>query len=442
MTLLITAVLLGILLGFLGGILPGLGNTVIILVMAPVLFGWPPEITLLFYAVCIQSANFSSTVSSINFGLLGDITGAPALRERHHLLLHNKTLTALKFSAVSSLIAGIVGVTILVASLLYLSFNTFFLRTEFKFFFICLILLLLLFWPKNRWYTNVVLILFGSILGLIGHHEHFFSLIDFHFLTFRMPSIYSGIPMIAVLSSFLAFSAILKLLDLNIISSSKIENVNTNERFPILSSIRGIIIGSILGIVPMIGTMISSNVAWFVERWFKPGRQVTDSLARLSAAESANNSSSITVLAPLLLLGLAIIPSEMLLLSVLETRAWIPNDLKWTVGGLNLYHWLALSVITASIMSYFLCYTMIVGISNVIKNNFTAITIVTVLLLVSSVAYSGYQVDNIVFFLTTFFLCSLLVLINKNVDFMPVVVGYLMIDEVLASTRVLVNLYF
>lgn len=441
MELLITAVAAGIIFGIVAGILPGVGNTVIILTMTPILFQWPPEISIIFYAVCMQVGNFASTVSSINMGLLGDITGEPALRERFTIVKNQLTLTSLKFSAISSLISSVIGSILLLLMLSYAAVTTFALRTEVKFLLLLIILSALLFWPKNKFYVNILLILTGFGLSLIGHHEQFFNVSDVHILTFGISQLYSGIPVIVILCSFLAVPAIVKLLELKSINSY--DNLTKTEfKFPVVSCIRGVTIGTVLGMIPMIGTMISSNVAWTVERFFNKKDSAKDSMARLTSAESANNSSSITVLIPLLTIGLAIIPSEMILLGVLESKSWVPNLNNWMIWGIYFYQWLALSIVVAAIVSYFVCYVYVKSISVIISANIRLISYVSVALIATSVAYSGYTVDNITYYLLMFFLFSIVTSINKITDYMPLVVGYLLSDELLNSSRVILNLYF
>lgn len=438
---LLTAILLGLMLGLLAGFMPGIGNTVVVLIMTPILFQWPPEISIIFYAVCVQVGNFSSTVSSINFGLLGDITGEPALRERFGIIKNRLSLVSLKFSAISSLLSVIVGSAVLFFMLSYASTSTIALRTETRFLLITMILVFLCFWPKNKIYINLLLILCGAMLGIIGHHDQFFNYSDVHILTFRQTEFYAGVPMIAILCAFLAVPSIVKLLSLDDINCEPIDSTLSKHRFPIGSSIRGIAIGSFLGMIPMIGTLISSNVAWSVERVFNKTDTPKDSLARISSAESANNSSAITVLIPLLTIGLAIIPSEMILLSVLETKAWIPNSFNWQLMGISFYQWLVTAIVVSSLISYLVCYNFVKQISNFIAQNFKTVSYFSVLIILASIAYSGYNVDNILFYLLIFFALSAIVVLYKRIDYIPVVAGFLLVDEYLNASRVILNLY-
>ena len=438
---LLTAILLGLTLGLIAGFMPGIGNTLVLLIVTPFLFQWPPEVSVIFYAVCVQVGNFSTTVSSINFGLLGDMTGEPALRERISIVKNRLTTTSLKFSAISSLVSVAIGSLILFFMLSYTSTSTVALRTETRFLLISVIILFLCFWPSNKIYTNLLLLFIGAILGMIGHHEQLFNYSDVHLLTFNQTAFYSGIPMIVVLCAFLAVPSIIKLLALKEIEYQPADSIKIAHRFPLASSIRGVAIGSFLGMIPMIGTLVSSNVAWSVERIFNKKDSLESSLARLSSAESANNSASITVLIPLLTIGLAIIPSEMILLSVLETKSWIPNSTNWQLSGMAFYQWLVIAIVSTSLISYLICYTFVRRITNLIIRHFKAISYVAILTIAVSIAYSGYNVANMTFYLLIFVALSVIVIINRRIDYMPVVAGYLLIDELLNSARVVFNLY-
>jgi len=197
-------------------------------------------------------------------------------------------------------------------------------------------------------------------------------------------------------------------------------------------------------VIPMVGTMICSNVAWAIEKFMSKNKtENQQSLNRLLAAESANNSAAITVLIPLLLLGLAIIPSEMILLSALETLNWLPGKSSWTFLGFGFYHWLFVSLLSACAVSYAFCYTFVIPFSKFFYNHMKALMWLTILLILSSVYYTGWLVDNRIFFLLCFcFLSCIVLFLYRHVEFMPLVAGFLLGDSVIEASRIVYNLHF
>ena len=449
MELLLLAVFLGIVLGLIAGMLPGVGATITMLAMLPIISQWPAEIIIIFYAVMIQCLNFTSSVSSLNLGVLGDITGEPALRERNCIVTNRLTDSALKYSALGSIVACCMALLLFSILLDWFYAMPIMLRSETKFLLLWTVLVATVWWPGNTKITNLILIVSGFFLSIIGHHELFWNVRDVHILTFGITEIYGGIPSLAVLTAFLAVPALLKLYrslatTTSIGSLILTESVTQTYKFNWSSSFRGSIIGIVLGTIPMVGALICSNVAWAVEKMFsRKQNENQQSLNRLLAAESANNSAAITVLIPLLLLGLAIIPSEMILLSSLETLNWLPGKSDWTYLGMGFYHWLFASLMLACAASYLFCYSFVIPFSKFFYNHMTGLMWITIILIFSSVYYSGWLVDNKLFFVLCFSILSCIVLVlYKYVEFMPLVAGFLLGDLVLHSSRIVYNLYF
>lgn len=439
--ILIISVFLGIMLGLLGGMLPGIGNTTTLLAMLPILLKWPPEIIIIFYVALIQTSNFTSSVSAINFGTLGDITSEPALRERSHIIKNKLIDSALKFSALGSVVAVTISLFLFSFLLEWSSISPFMLRSETKFFLIWMILIAIVWWPKNSKLKNILMLCLGTILGIIGHHYVFLGINDVHVLTFGITEFYSGIPMITIITSFLAVPAILtlsKITMMDFVLPVSTEH-NNSVKFSWGSSIRGSIIGAFLGMFPIVGTMICSNVSWAVEKLFaKKSSENQKSLNRLLSAESANNSAAITVLIPLLLLGIAIIPSEMLLLSIVEIVGWKSGNM-----SAGFYYIFYATLIISCIVSYLFCYTCVVPFSKLFYTHFKWLIWITILIIIGSVYYSGSLSDNRIFFLLCLSVFSAIaVLVYKYIDFMPLVAAFLLADEALNVSQVIYNLYF
>jgi TctA family transporter len=436
---LIFLIILGIILGLLGGLLPGIGNVVILLSLYPLLTQYSPEYIILFYAVLIQTSNFSGSVSAINLGLLGDITSEPALRERVFLIKNNLLKTSLKFTAISSVYACVVSIFLFYLIIDWISGNPVILRTEVRFVFLWLITLAVIFWPKNSSIKNMLLLLAGIVLTSVGHYEYFVGFRDVQILTFGLTSLHGGIPTISVLTAFLAVPALLKL---HTASRENLKDIATEknktlEKFNWLASTRGSLIGSILGLVPMVGAIVSSNIAWTFEKLFsKKKSEKQQSLNRLTSAEAANNSANVTVLIPMLIFGLAIIPSELILLSMIESKGWTPN---LTV---SFYYSMFLVIIFSCLVSYLVCYTFVSSLTNLIKNHLSIISVVTITLMISSLCYSGWLVDNRLMYLLTFIIFSIIVICNRKLDYMPLIVGFLLGDQLFGVSTIFYSLHF
>lgn len=446
MIILLFAIMLAIIIGLIAGFLPGIGNTLIVLAMAPILLTWPPEISILFYAVLIQCANFSGSVSALNLGILGDTASEPALRERSYVVTNNLSIQALRYTALGSVVACVISIGLFVIFLDWASHSSIILRSEFRFLVLWIITIAVLWWPNNKMIYNLILLIIGLILTAIGHYDYIWNVQDVHILTFNQTFLHGGIPTISILTTFLAIPALIKLhknLNISTVEDSlSSRSPTTTVAFNFSSSIRGSIIGSILGVLPMVGYLISSNVAWSIERLLNKNLTPHQrSMNRLISAESANNSSNVTVLIPLLIFGLAIVPSEIVLLSIIQTRGWT-LDGDWSILGIGFYYWLFFALIVACVISYMVCYTFVQTITGYLKNNINLISAVTLIMIAASLIYSGWMINNYLIFLLTFSVFSVVILLLKDIDYMPLVVGFMLGDQLLNVTGIVYNLHF
>lgn len=435
--IILTAVALGLIVGF----LPGVGGSYMMLTSLPLLYFLPPEICIIYYAVAQQASQFSGSVAAINFGILGELTSYPAMAERKYILQHNLQSTALKFAALGSVVACVVSVSLLYPMLLWFQNQTLVMRTDFIFFITVIVLAFCIFFKANSRWINILLIAAGLIISQIGLEITGFS--DRQFLTFNQPYLYGGIPMISVLAGLIAVPLITQHRNWKIDHSNVHIDYAVTEltRFPLLSSLRGNILGMIAGLVPAIGTTLSSNLAWSIEKKFYPDNTHRSAMSRLTAAESANNSSQITVLIPLLLLGIAIVPSEMILLGVIETKFWMPGEENWQLYGIGFYQWLAIALVLSSIICYLACYSFLSWINLWLKRNLNLLNKFCMLLVLAAVIYSGSLVDARVFFLACFLFFAVVAIVFNKIDFVPMVVGYFVGDVFVDSFLILHSMH-
>lgn len=428
--------------GLISGVLPGIGSSALILASLPLLFALPPELCLVYYAVAIQASQFSGSVVALNFGLLGELTSYPALMERDHIVNNGLQRVALKFTAIGSVVACTISVILLFPLMEWFQQNSFIMRTDFIFLIACLIVLFCLTYKKNSKATNITLTMCGIIMSQVGYHGEGSAAREF--LTFGQPFLYAGIPFIAVLAGLIAVPLIIAHhRDLKVkISECSMPKQQVDNKLPIFSILRGTGLGLVAGLLPVIGTQISSYLAWYSEKKFYAGNNNNSVLQRLTAAESANNSSAIAVMIPLLMLGIAIIPSEMILLSVIQIKSWMPGQEYMMIGNFGFYQYLTLAVMGGAGISYLLCYSFLNLVHRWISKNINILNLVALVVLTLSVLYVGSLVEARLFFISCFLILSCVALIFKKTDFIPLVAGYFVGDLLVNSAMVMNFLYF
>ena len=427
--------------GLLAGLLPGIGSTAVLIAGLPLLYNLPPEVCILYYAVAVQSAQFSGSVSAINFGLIGELTSYPALAERNNILSHGLQKTALKFTALGSLVSCVIPAFFLYVLLEWFKNQSVMMRTDFLFAVVISIVVAAVFYKRNSSLTNVVLVLSGIVISQIGLRMMGYK--EQNFLTFDQPWLYAGVPMISLLGGLVAVPMIVngsrwKLEHANDTILSRASTVSFNW----FSSIRGAIIGLFCGLIPAIGTQISSGVAWIVEKKFYKNDTANDVMSRLVSAESANNSSQITVLVPLLVIGLAIVPSEMILLDLIEMKFWYPGQETWSLFGIAFYQWLGICLAFSALISFLVCYTFISTVHVWLKQNLVLLNKISLVILAVAILYAGSLVEARMFFIASFAFFSSIGLWFIKVDFIPLIAGYFLGDVLIDSVLILQQLYF
>jgi putative tricarboxylic transport membrane protein len=434
-------ILSGTLAGLITGLMPGLGSVALVLAAMPLLYYLPPEVCIIYYAVAIQASQFSGSVSAINFGMMGELTSYPALAERRFILDNNLQKTALRYTALGSMIACIIPIIMLYPLLEWFKSQTLLLRTDTLTVILIVILLFAIFYKQNKWWVNLLLAVLGvgvSQIGLVSPGG-----LERNFFTFGQSWLYGGVPMISVIGGLISVPLIVDYIWWNNMNASV--DIKTaaepKVKFPFFSVLRGSILGLFTGLIPAVGTQIGSNLAWIVEKKFKPANTMQDTIARLTSAESANNGSQITVLVPLLVLGMAIVPSEMILLGVLELKAWMPRESTWISGGFGFYPWLMFSLIVSACVSFLLSYTFLSLISPFLRKNLTLLNKFCIIALSLAVLYSGSLVENRIFFLASFAFCSFIAIYFRKVHFIPMVIGYFVGDALVDNIEILMFLW-
>lgn len=416
---------IGSLVGLAIGIVPGMGAGFVMIATYGILSTWDPTQIIAFYVAVTMSSQFAGSVSALIFGLPGEVTSQPALSERHDLQLNGQIGTAVKHTALSSLIAVCfaLGVTMLLWK--WLPSFVYVLRTEVKLLLLCLILGIIGTAGRNTMRTNYIMVTVGILIGLVG-----FKYQGQLILTFDQWWLSSGIPITVLLLGFIAVPSMLNFPKVKFDA----ESIEIKSHPVAWASVtRGSVIGSFVGLVPVIGNAISSNVAWLVER----SKRSTTAMQRVSSAEAANNSGNVMVLLPLLMFGLPIVASEMILYSLISLKGWSHIDLTTTVL-MQIY----LAAIVSSLIGWALCGPVVKHLVIFIQKNYSILAKFAVAIATISVLYLGYQAHNTWFYLSALTICVVIGTLLRHRDFTPLLIGSLIAAPLVSAGQVVYQLYF
>lgn len=435
--LLITA-LLGSLIGIFVGVSPAIGGSFTMITFFPMLLTLGPLHAIVFYITFRISSQYSGSVSALLFGLLGEITSYPALKERENLQSYQSLYNGIMHTALGSLVGSFVALLFCFYAITYLSSVIYIMRSEILLLILSTAIIILMLWPGNKIYQNILLLITGVFVGAIG----FDPITAQDFMTFGNQYLSSGIPLMPVLIGFVAVPVFI-----NIFSSFdtvyfKNDNLNTHhcwttQKFSWAAALRGSVVGSVMGLIPAIGSAMSSNFAWNIERYFSKTVSEHDSLKRLTSAETANNSAVITVMLPLFMFGIAIIPSELILFHVISAQGWSYIDMT-SVDYLSI----SLTVLLSAAIGFLICSHWVHHLITVIKQHGKLLTSLTLAATILSVMYIGYTQYSAAYYGVLIVLFSTVGLLLRKFEFTPLVMGFMISDQLLRLVVTVTQMYF
>ena len=431
LALLLSAPLIGILVG----LIPSMGVTMTLILLYPLLLLFDPVILIVFYAILTNARDFSGSVSAINLGLLGETTSIPALRERSIIVKAKKQISALKNTMLGSLFGMSVGLAILVLCVLGSTHFPLLLRTDVLGLFVVTTIFFLVFWTENNKTTNIILILLGFVLGKIGwDYQNQTS-----FLTFGNAYLYGGIPMLPFLLGFYAIPKMFELIQMKKPETTPLHEAKL-ERFNMASAVRGSFLGAFCGLIPFIGNSISSNLAHMIENRIYRLNKLSHSLARLTCAETANNAAQVTLLIPLLIIGIALQPSELLLLDIIESKAWtVTGEVNWKQ---NIFVIVGLPI--GCLISALLCYNFVKSLLQFFSRHIRTILAVLLLIILGDIYWLGHNAQQAGYYFAVLavFTFAGFVLKRHKIDTVPCLLVFLLSDTLIEVSSRISVLYF
>ena len=301
--------LLGALVGTLVGVLPGIGTVATVAMLLPITFGLPPVGALIMLAGIYYGAQYGGSTTSILVNIPGEATSVVTCLDGHQMAKQGRAGAALSIAAIGSFFAGCVA-TVLVAALgapltgLALLFGP---AEYFALMVLGLIFAVVL--AKGSVLKAIAMILMGLLLSMVGSDLETGA----GRMTFDIAELSDGIGFANVAMGVFGFAEIIRNLEMSQESrelvQSKIKGLMPTRQDLIDASgaiARGTVLGSLLGILPGGGAVVSSFAAYTFEKRISkhPERFGTGVIQGVAAPEAANNAAAQTSFIPLLTLGI------------------------------------------------------------------------------------------------------------------------------------------
>ena len=302
---------IGCLLGTLIGVLPGIGPVATIAMLLPATYALPPIAALIMLAGIYYGAQYGGSTTAILVNLPGESSSVVTVIDGYQMARKGRAGPALAAAGIGSFFAGCVGTLILAAFAAPLT------EVAFKFgpaeYFSLMILGLIgaVVLASGSLLKAVGMIVLGLLLGLVGTDVN--SGVARY--SFDIPELTDGIGFITIAMGVFGYGEIIanlaKTEDKREVFTGKVTGLfPTKEDFKNMfpAILRGTALGSMLGILPGGGALLSAFAAYTIEKKTKlrPGEVPfgQGNIRGVAAPESANNAGSQTSFIPLLTLGI------------------------------------------------------------------------------------------------------------------------------------------
>ena len=299
---------IGVLLGTLIGVLPGIGPVATIAMLLPTTYALQPVSALIMLAGIYYGAQYGGSTTSILINMPGETSSAVTCLDGYQMARKGEAGAALSIAALGSFFAGCVA-TVLVAavstplSALALKFGP---AEYFSLMTLGLIGSVVL--AHGSLIKAIAMVVLGLLLGIVGTDVNS-GVARFDF---GIPELSDGIGVVSVAMGLFGFAEIIANLE-----STEVRELLTNKikgfwltgkqfRAAAPAVLRGTAIGSVLGILPGGGAMLSSFAAYAVEKKIAadPSQFGKGAIQGVAGPESANNAGAQTSFIPLLTLGI------------------------------------------------------------------------------------------------------------------------------------------
>ncbi|MDR2678852.1 MAG: tripartite tricarboxylate transporter permease [Zoogloeaceae bacterium] len=299
---------LGALLGTLIGVLPGLGPVATIAMLLPVTYGLPPLSALIMLAGIYYGAQYGGSTTAILVNLPGESSSVVTCLDGYALARRGRAGAALGIAALASFFAGTVATLIIAAAASPLAeFALKFGPAEyFSLMFLGLIAAVVL--AQGDFLKALAMVALGLLLGVVGTdvnsgEERF---------TFGLPELSDGINFVVLSMGLFGIAEIIANLETREKREVFTRNIGTllpnREELKAASkpTLRGTLLGAVLGILPGGGAVLSSFTAYTLEKRLAkdPSRFGQGAIEGVAAPEAANNAGAQTSFIPLLVMGL------------------------------------------------------------------------------------------------------------------------------------------
>jgi putative tricarboxylic transport membrane protein len=319
---------IGCVLGTLIGVLPGLGPAAGTAILIPITFNLDPIGAIIMLAAIYYGAMYGGTITSVLVNVPGEAASVITCLDGYQMAKKGRAGPALGIAAIGSFIGGTFATfALMVVSLPLASFALKFGPPEV--FALLVVGLSLVTGLSGRSILAALLMtLFGLMLAMIGMDP----VRGAPRFTLGIPPLYDGVGFVPVVMGLFGVGEILLSMEspvLEVIKTKISDLFPKKEEWRVSAAAigRGTLIGFFLGLIPGIGAIIPTFVAYVVEKKVSkhPEKFGTGVIEGVASPETANNSYANGAMVPLLTLGIPGSPTLAVLMGAFIIHGLTPG---------------------------------------------------------------------------------------------------------------------
>ncbi len=321
----------GCLIGTMVGVLPGVGPLAGISMLLPTTFGLHPTSAIILLAGIYYGAMYGGSTTSILMRIPGEAASVMTCIDGYAMARKGRAGPALSIAAIGSFIAGtlsVIGLMLLAPSLARFALG--FGPPEYFCLLVCG-LVVLSYMTGGSIVKNLSMICLGLMIGMIGIDQ----MSGYFRFSYGVTALGDGIGIVPVAVGLFGVSEILATAgsaDIREVLKPRLRDLlpSGQELKDSVGPIgRGTLLGFLIGIIPGSAHIISTFVAYAMERRLSkhPERFGEGAIEGVAGPEAANNAASEGALVPLLALGVPTGPIPAVLLAALMVHGITPGPL-------------------------------------------------------------------------------------------------------------------
>jgi putative tricarboxylic transport membrane protein len=304
----LTFALLGCVVGMLVGVLPGVGQSTGMALLIPITYHLEPVNAIVMLASIFYGAAYGGTITSVLMNVPGESETVVTTFDGHPLAKQGRGGPALSIAAIGSFIGGCFATLVLALSAVTISRWALRLGPPEYFSLMVLSLCLAAGLLGSSVIKGLIMVVFGLLLTQVGMDPE----LGLARLTFGLPWLFGGIPLLAIIIGFFGLSDVfLQVLrpphDRGAVTAIKDFLPTRQDLKDSAGAIsRGSIIGFLLGLLPGMAGAVSTFFSYTIEKRLSrtPEKFGQGAMAGVAGPETANNAFANASFMPLLTLGI------------------------------------------------------------------------------------------------------------------------------------------